>query len=114
MARPGGEIVHELFDAINRGDWANVLNDAGPDFELDLSRANGPYGGVYTREEAQRVFSEFAENWRSLRIDEGTDFLQVGDHLLGTSTLHVEGRDGIRVTSTVTWVWTVRDGRIAR
>jgi ketosteroid isomerase-like protein len=114
VSRTAPDIVHTLIDAINRGDWGNVLKDADPGFELDVSRAFGPYRGIYTREDAERVFSEFAQGWESLRIEEGTEFLQAGDDLVGTSTLHVEGRDGIRVTSTVTWVWKVRDGKLAR
>ena len=114
MPRTSADIVRTLVDTINRGDWGNVLKDAGLGFELDISRAVGPYRGVYTREEAERLFSEFAQDWESLRIEERTEFLEAGDDLVGTSTLHVEGRDGIRVTSTVTWVWKVRDGKLAR
>jgi ketosteroid isomerase-like protein len=114
VQRSRPDIVNDLFAAINRGDWPAALKDAAPGFELDLSRANGPYRGVYSAREAGAVFSEFGQDWQSLWIDEGTEFAESGDDLVGTSTLHVEGRDGIHVTSTVTWVWTIRDGKLAR
>jgi ketosteroid isomerase-like protein len=51
--------------------------------------------------------------WESVQID-GDEFRPSGDHVLGTWTLHAHGRDGMEVTSTVTWVLTVNDGRLTR
>lgn len=115
MPRTNREMVLGFIEGINRQDWSATFADAAPDFEIDLSRAIGPYRGVYGIEDAQRLFGEFTESWQSLRIDAAADeLIEAGDAVLGTLTMHVHGRDGINLTSTVSWVWTVRDGKLAR
>jgi ketosteroid isomerase-like protein len=90
-----------------------VLADAGPGFEVDLSRAVGPFQGRYGVEDARRFLSDFVSLWGSARI-EADEFMEVGDDVLGTWTLRLSGRDGVEVKSTVTWVFTVREGQITR
>ena len=113
MSRGKTEMVLAFIEAINRRDWEGVFDDAAPGFEVDVSRAVGPYRGVYTVEDAQQLFRDFADSWQSLRI-EPDEYVEGDDFVLGTSTMHLEGRDGISVTSTVTWVWSVGEGKLAR
>src|SRR4051795_11742976 len=69
MPQENVEIVRAAIDAYNRGDWDAALKDAGPDFEFDLSRAIGPQHGVYRRNQVQQAWGEFADSWRSVRIE---------------------------------------------
>jgi ketosteroid isomerase-like protein len=115
VPRTTAEMVLAFIGAINRRDWEAVFTDANSDFEIDLSRAIGPYRGVYGIEDAQQLFGEFAESWQSLRIEApADDLVETDDAVLATLTMNVQGRDGINVTSTVTWVWTVRGGKLVR
>ena len=56
---------------------------------------------------------EFAGYWESIRI-EPHEFIEAGDLVVVPNTGHLRGRDGIEVSVTVAWVWTVRDGAIER
>jgi ketosteroid isomerase-like protein len=113
MSQENIEIARAAIDAYNRGDWDAALNDATPDFELDLSRAMGPQHGVYPRARVQRFWAEFAANWESSHI-EPQDFIEAGEQVIVPWTLHAMGRDGIEVKARVTWTFTIRDGLIAR
>jgi ketosteroid isomerase-like protein len=106
-------VVRRFVEAFNRGDVDGVFADAGPGFEIDLSRAIGPFRGRYRTEEARRFLGEFADAWEWARI-EADEFLEEGDAVLGTWRLVVRGRDGVEVASKVTWVFTVRDGLLTR
>jgi hypothetical protein len=52
MSQENVEIVKAAIDAINREDWDAAFKDAAPGFELDFSRALGPYQGVYRLDQA--------------------------------------------------------------
>jgi ketosteroid isomerase-like protein len=62
---------------------------------------------------ARRVFEEFAEPWASLRY-EADEFIESGEHVVTPFTNYLRGRDGIEVQARAAWVWTFRDGKIAR
>jgi ketosteroid isomerase-like protein len=91
-----------------------VLKKAAPEFELDFSRSVGPQPGVYGLDQARGIVMEdLAENWEALRI-EANEFIEAGDHVVVPWTLHVAGREGIEVQARTTWVFTIRNGTIAR
>jgi ketosteroid isomerase-like protein len=113
MSQENVEIVRAVFVAINRRDLDAALSDAAPDFEYDLSRAVGPYHGVYKLGQARRVFEEFAEPWESLRY-EADEFIELSEHVVTPFTNYLRGRDGIEVEARAVFVWTIRDGAITR
>ena len=113
MSQENVEIVKAAFDAVNRGDWDAVFQDAAPGFEVDFSRAEGPVHGVFTLDQVRGVLGEFAGNWESVRA-EPHEFIEVGDHVVVPNTGHLVGRDGIEVEARVTFTWTIRDGAIER
>ena len=53
------------------------------------------------------------ESWQSVRT-EPHEFIEVGEHLVVPSTMHLVGRDGIGVQARNTWTVTIRDGMIVR
>jgi ketosteroid isomerase-like protein len=113
MSQENVEIVRTAIDAWNRGDWDTALGDAAPDLEYDLSRALGPFRGVYGRDEVQRAWADFTEGLTSARL-EPQEFIEAGEHVVVPWTFHARGRDGIEVQARVTWTFTIRDGAIER
>jgi ketosteroid isomerase-like protein len=113
MSQENVEIVKAAYDAFNREDWDAMIKDAAPGFELDFSRALGPWRGVYGLDQGLRVALETAETWESAR-QEPHEFIEAGDLVVVPSTLHVKGRDGIEVAASATFVWTIGNGAIER
>ena len=108
------EIVKAAIDAANREDWDAVFQaDMAPGFEMDFSRAVGPWRGLFKVDQLRRVVEEFAESWESVRI-EPHEFIEAGDLVVVPWTLHVKGREGIETVARATFVWTIRDGAIER
>jgi ketosteroid isomerase-like protein len=107
------EVVRAALDAWNRDDWDAILATATPDFELDMSRADGPFRGVYVTGQVRRFWESFAANWEARRF-EPHELIDAGDHVVVPVTLHLRGRDGIEVSARITHLWTLRDGRLAR
>jgi len=113
MSQENVEIVKAIIDAYNREDWDTFFKDMAPDFELDFSRAVGPWRGVYGLDQIRRVLGEFRETWESTRM-EPHEFIEADDLVVMHSTMHVKGRGGIEVVSRAASVWTIRNGAIER
>ena len=107
------ELVEAAIAHLNRGDWEAALEHAAPDFELDFSRATGLVHGVFDLATAPQVFAEYAGMWESSRL-EVEELITAGDDVVVPMTVRVTGRDGIEVTSRPTYVFTIRDGALAR
>ena len=113
MSQENVEIVKAAIDAYNREDWDALFDAAAPGFELDFSRAVGPWHGIFGLDQARRVLSEISGGWESLRV-EPHEFIEVGDVVVVPWTTYAKGRDGIELVSSVTNVWTIRGGAIER
>jgi ketosteroid isomerase-like protein len=111
MSQQNVEIVRAAFEAWNRGDWDAAVKDAAPDAEFDVSRANGPYRGVYRRDPWRQLIEDFSRTFESARI-EAREFIDAGKHILVPVTTHTRGRDGIEATAGGSYVWTIRDGAV--
>jgi ketosteroid isomerase-like protein len=113
MSQENVEIVKAQIDAYNREDSDAFVKDAAPGFELDFSRAVGPWRGVFGLDQARRVVEEFRETWESDWVDPH-EFIEAGDHVVMPGTQHLKGRDGIEVVVRATFVFTIRNGAIER
>ena len=113
MSQENVEIVQANIDAYNREDWDALFKDAAPGFEMDLSRAVGPWRGVFGLDQNRRFVGELAEYWESLRI-EPHEFIEAGDLVVVPGTQHVKGRGGIEVAARGAFVWTIRNGAVER
>ena len=107
------EIVKANIDAYNREDWDAFYKDMAPGFELDFSRALGPWRGVFGLDQVRRMAGEFRETWESARV-EPHEFIEAGDLVVVPATQHLKGRGGIEVVVRGTFVWTIRNGAIER
>jgi ketosteroid isomerase-like protein len=113
MSEQNVELVRHAVEVVNRGEWDELVAMAAPGFEFDITRANGPVHGSYGLDEIRSLLVEFAGSWDSLRFEPG-ELIDAGDDVVVPWAMHARGRDGIEVVSRVTWVWTVREGAIAR
>ena len=113
MSQENVEVVRASIDGYNRGDWNALIKDAAASFEFDFSRSVGPGRGVYSLDQLRGFFHEFVESWESVRI-EVDEFIEAGEHLVTPNTIYAQGRDGIEVQARGAFVWTIRDGSIAR
>jgi ketosteroid isomerase-like protein len=113
MSQENVEIVRRSLEAGNRGDFEAVFKDAAPDFEYDLSRAVGPWRGVYGRDRALSVIRDVVESWEWVRV-EPHELIEVGEHVVVPWTMQGVGRDGIELEAQATWLCTIRDGLIVR
>jgi ketosteroid isomerase-like protein len=113
MSQENVEIAKASIDAYNREDWDAFFKDLAPGFEMDLSRAVGPWRGVFGPDETRRFVGELAEHWESVRI-EPQEFIEAGDLVVVPWAMHGRGRDGIEVVGRATFVLTIRNGLIER
>jgi ketosteroid isomerase-like protein len=113
MSQENVDIVKDTIDAYNREDWDAMFKYAAPGFEMDVSRANGPWRGVFKLDQLRRVLVEFREHWESVRV-EPHEFIEAGDLVVVPQTTRVRGREGIETEAHPTLVWTVNAGAIER
>jgi ketosteroid isomerase-like protein len=107
-------LVRAAVDSLNRGDWDGALQNAAPDVEYDLSRTMSPLRGVYRGiDEVRRVAAEFYGPWEGVRY-EAHELIAAGEHVVMPYTSYFRGPQGIEVEAHATWVWTIRDGVLAR
>jgi ketosteroid isomerase-like protein len=111
MPRTNPEIIRWFLDAFDRGDVDGLRENVAPGFELDFSRASGPWAGVHGLEDALDLLQGFSENWESVRFEPG-ELIEAGQRVLVPITVHVQGRDGIAVQARATWVVTIQDGAV--
>src|SRR5436190_21370548 len=102
MSQENVEIVRAALNAFNRRDWDALLEHAAPSFEYDLSRAVGPWRGVYTRGQVLSVVSDLVENWEWTQV-EPNELIEAGDHVVVPWTMRGVGRDGIELEARATF-----------
>jgi ketosteroid isomerase-like protein len=113
MSQENVEIVKAWYDAFNREDWDAMIKDAAPGFELDLSRAVGPWRDVFGLDQSRRFVEELRETWESAWL-EPHEFIEAGDLVVVPWAMHGRGRDGIELVARATFVSTIRNGAIER
>ena len=114
MSRENLEIVRRSIETWNRRDLTAALAFWSSDGEMDWSRANGPFKGVYRgHHELEAFWNEFWSTFEVVEV-ELSDFRQTGPYVVASNTAHMRGRDEVEVTARSTFVYTVENGLIAR
>src|SRR5436190_10775731 len=113
MSQENVEIVKAWYDAFNRDDWDAMVKDLAPGFELDFSRAVGPWRDVFVPDQARQVMREIRETFESARL-EPHEFIEAGDLVVVPWAMHGRGRDGIELVARFTFVLTIRNEAIER
>ena len=110
MSEENVEIVRRAIEAWNRRDLKAVQALWSPDAEVDWSRANGPFRGVYRgQDEVAGFWNEFWSTFEAVEV-ELSDFRETGPHVVASNTAHMRGRDGVEVIARSTFVYTVENG----
>jgi ketosteroid isomerase-like protein len=111
MSQENVEIVRAGIEAWNQRDLNTWLGSFRPDAEIDWSRARGPLKGVYRgRGEVETLWNEFYSTFEEAHI-EAYGFADAGSKVVVSNTTHFRGREGIEVSASSTWVFTVKDGQ---
>ena len=111
MSQENVEIVRAALDAYNRADFEAISRFAAPGCTFDWSRSIGPQRGVYGIDELSKFNT--AEHFDSVRT-EPEEFIEVGDQVVTPLVGHYRGRDGIEVMARFTYLWSIREGAVAR
>jgi ketosteroid isomerase-like protein len=111
MSGENVEIVRRGIEAWNRRDLTTWLAMFRSDAEIDWSRARGPLKGVYRgRNEVETLWNEWYSTFEEAEI-EAYGFADAGSKVVVSNTTHFRGREGIEVSASSTWVFTVEDGQ---
>jgi ketosteroid isomerase-like protein len=114
MSHENAEVVQRGVETWNRRDLTTWLALFSSDAEIDWSRARGPLKGVYSgRDEIETLWNEWFFTFEEARI-ETHSFTDAGSEVVVSNTTHFRGRQGIQVTASSTWVFTVEHGQITR
>jgi ketosteroid isomerase-like protein len=114
MSQENVEVVRRWIEALNRRDVATMSDLWRSDGEVDWSRARGPLKGVYRgRSEYESLLNEFFSTFEKSEV-ETHGFTEAGSEVVMPHTTHFRGREGIELTASATWVYTVENGRITR
>jgi ketosteroid isomerase-like protein len=114
MSRENVDVVRRAVEAWNRRDLTKWLGTFRSDAEIDWSRARGPLKGVYRgRGEVEALWNEWFLTFEEARI-ETHGFTDAGSEVVLSNTSHFRGRQGIEVSASSTWVFTVENGQFTR
>jgi uncharacterized protein len=115
MSQENVEIAERTLDAFNRRDLAALRSLNGPNVEFDWSASLGPEAGVFRGIDAvMRLLAAYFDTFAEITI-EPQRFVDAGESVVVPNGSRSKGRDGIEVyTRDVAFVFTIRDGRIAR
>jgi ketosteroid isomerase-like protein len=109
---PNVDLVRRALDALNGRDAEATSELFSPDVEVDWSRSLGPLRGVYRGHEGVRyLWAEFWGAFAEIHV-EAEEYVTVGSHVLVPNTAHLRGRDGVGVTASSTFQYTVGCGRV--
>lgn len=111
MARTNLELVRQVYEAFNRGDWDAAFRRTAPDFELTTERGLDA-GTLRSRAAVQGFFEDYGAAFDGLVV-EIDELLETGDQVVALVTRRARPR-GANVDMVVRngHVWTVRDGKI--
>ena len=112
MSQENVEVVQRGIETWNRRDLTTWLALFSSDAEIDLSRARGPLKGVYRGPgEIETLWNEWFFTFENAEI-ETHGFTGAGSEVVVSNTSHFRGRQGIEVSASSTWVFTVENGQI--
>jgi ketosteroid isomerase-like protein len=115
MSQENVEIVRRGVETWNRRDLRTWLALFSSDAEIDWSRARGPLKGVYRGPgEIETLWNEFFFTFEEAQIETTHGFTDAGSEVVVSNTSHFRGREGIEVSASSTWVFTLENGKITR
>ena len=115
MSQENVEVVRRHIETWNRRDLTTWLALFSSDAEIDWSRARGPLKGVYRGPgEIETLWKEFFFTFEEAQIETTHGFTDAGSEVVVSNTSHFRGRQGVEVSASSTWVFTVENGQFTR
>jgi ketosteroid isomerase-like protein len=114
MSEENVEIVRRGIEAWNRRDLQTLMAPYRSDAEVDWSRSEGPFKGVYRGHDGVQTFWNLLWSMFEEGHLETHDFRQVGSEVVVPNTAHFRGREGIEVNARTVLVFTLERGQITR
>ena len=113
MSQENVEVAQRSIETWNRRDLTTWLALFSSDAEIDWSRARGPLKGVYRGPgEIETLWNEFFFMFEEAQIETTHGFTDAGSEVVVSNTSHFRGRQGVEVSASSTWVFTVENGKI--
>jgi ketosteroid isomerase-like protein len=114
MSQENIEITRQALNAYTQRDLDTLRAVADPDIELDWSASVGWLADVYRGfDETVRFYEGYFEAFEEIVI-EADRFIDVDESVVVPNVAHQRGRDGIEVSARGTFVFTIRNRKIAR
>jgi ketosteroid isomerase-like protein len=112
MSQENVEVVRRSIEAWYRRDLRTLRVFFGSDAEIDWSRSEGPFKGVYRGHDGLETFWDVL--WSTFEEGhlETHGFTQVGSQVVVPTTAHFRGRGGIKVSARAALVFAVKNGEI--
>jgi ketosteroid isomerase-like protein len=115
MSEENVEVVQRGIETWNRRDLTTWLALFSSDAEIDWTHARGPLKGVYRgRGEIETFWNEFFFMFEEAQIETTHGFTEAGSEVVVSNTSHFRGRQGVEVSASSTWVFTVENGQFTR
>ena len=113
MSQENVEIVRRIFDGWSRGDFSVGAEHLAPDFEWQQHAEAvepGPRRGDQVGNSLKNIF----EIYKDFRV-EPVEFIDAGEKVVVDARVSATGRrTALPLEGAWTFVWTLRDGRVAR
>ena len=114
MSQKNVEIVRRVINAWNRRDLQTLMAPYRSDAEVDWSRSEGPFKGVYRGHDGVQTFWDLLWSMFEKGHLETHEFRQMGSDVVVPNTAHFRGREGIEVSARTVLVFTLERGQITR
>src|SRR5918994_256517 len=115
MSRENVEVVREMNEALNLGDYAAALSALASDVEWNAPSGVSIGEEVYRGHDAVRKgFALWLDAWEMYRF-EAAEILDHGDHVVVSGTQTGRGRgSGVEIKLQTFNVFTLRNGKVVR
>ena len=112
MSQENVEIVRQVYEAFNRGDWDAVYRDLHPDIEM-TTPPRGLDAGIFRgREAGQAYWEDFLRPYEAVST-EPVEFFESGDQLLVFIKTRARPKgSSAEVEFGTGHLWTIRDGTV--
>ena len=114
MSQENMEIARQALAAFARRDIAAMTALNQPDIEVDWSASHGWAAGVYQGNDAVMEFFEDFFQAFEMFVVEAESYIPAGDAVVVPSVAYQRGRQGVQVSARGTYVFTVRERKIAK